>query len=71
VSLRKIKDIDDWAGCNSPEHDPPGMIVLESGVYEWTCPQCGHRTVFFVARPTFALTKYVSTRPPLKQNWSL
>lgn len=39
--------------CLSPSHDPPGMIVLENGTYEWTCPACGKKQVFVVNRPTF------------------
>ncbi len=37
------------AGCQSPEHNPPNMIVLEPGVYEHTCPACGAKQVFTVA----------------------
>lgn len=27
--------------CLSPEHNPPSMIVLEHGRWEYTCPACG------------------------------
>lgn len=27
--------------CNSPEHNPPGMIVLEPGTHTYECPNCG------------------------------
>lgn len=27
--------------CQHPGHNFPGMIVLEPGTYEHTCPQCG------------------------------
>lgn len=36
--------------CTSPEHDPPGMIVLQESMI-WVCPACGHRTPVFVNRP--------------------
>lgn len=32
--------------CSSPEHAPPGMIVLDPGNYTWECPTCGKRTIF-------------------------
>lgn len=34
--------------CRSPEHDPPRMIVLEPGTYEYTCPLCGKVQIFTV-----------------------
>jgi len=43
--LRKIRDIE---LCLSPEHNPPGQIVLEPGEYEYICPACGHRVTFTV-----------------------
>lgn len=56
MSLRRLPDAEAWKRpkpCYHPEHDPPGMIVLEPGSYEYTCPQCGHSTVFTVPeRPT-------------------
>lgn len=48
--LRKISDLP--GACTSPEHNPPNMIVLEPGVYEYTCPQCGKITRFIVRKPT-------------------
>lgn len=38
--------------CNSPEHNPPGMIVLPTGSHTWQCPACGHETTFYVAGVT-------------------
>lgn len=38
--------------CYHPEHNVPGGIYLESGVYEYTCPSCGRVTQFTVNRPT-------------------
>lgn len=40
----KIKDYEN-KHCLDPEHNPPTMIVLEPGLYEYTCPSCGHVTV--------------------------
>jgi len=38
--------------CRHPEHEPPTMIVLQPGTYDWTCPGCGAvRTVRVPARP--------------------
>lgn len=30
--------------CQDPCHDPPSMRVFEPGLYEHTCPRCGHKT---------------------------
>lgn len=38
-------------GCNSPEHDPPGMIVLQPGTHVWQCPCCGQKTTITVQAP--------------------
>lgn len=48
--LRKIADAP--RPCLSPEHNPPSMIVLEPGVYEYTCPSCGKTVTFTVAGVT-------------------
>lgn len=40
--------------CRSPEHNPPNMIVLEPGTYEYTCPACGQQTVFTVPLVTMS-----------------
>ncbi len=34
--------------CLHSEHNPPGGIVLDPGVYEWVCPGCGKATQFRV-----------------------
>lgn len=34
--------------CLHPEHNPPSLIVLEPGVYEYQCPGCGKTIVFTV-----------------------
>jgi hypothetical protein len=47
--LKKIKDLS--RPCLHPEHNPPGMIVLPSGVYEHTCPGCGNKITFTVNNP--------------------
>jgi len=39
--------------CIHPEHDPPGMIVLEPGTHTYECPGCGAKQTFTVPpRPT-------------------
>jgi hypothetical protein len=37
--------------CLHPEHNPPSMRVFESGIWEHTCPSCGHKQTFTVVRP--------------------
>jgi len=49
--LRKIRDIEE--PCLSPEHNPPTMICLDPGGYEYVCPSCGHTTVFTVPLITY------------------
>ena len=34
--------------CLSPEHNPPGHIVLEPGMHTWVCPECGKETTYEV-----------------------
>ena len=46
--LRRIDDLDKTEPCRHPEHEPPSMIVLPSGKYEYTCPGCGHTVTFYV-----------------------
>ena len=49
MSLRKIDDVTfHYNQCQSPEHNPPKMVSLSPGTYEWTCPACGHRQIFIV-----------------------
>lgn len=48
MPLKKIGDLPKNTVCRDPEHNPPGMIVLESGLYEHTCPGCGHASTFIV-----------------------
>ena len=48
--LRKIAEAP--KPCLHPEHNPPGHVVLEDGVYEYECPGCGAKTVFTVSKPT-------------------
>lgn len=40
--------------CRSPEHDPPGMIVLKPGAHIWECPACGHETTVHVDSHTLS-----------------
>ena len=48
--IRKIADLP--RVCNDFAHDPPGMIVLDNGVYQYECPGCRHITTFTVNKPT-------------------
>jgi hypothetical protein len=53
-----FKKVGEWSEeqtCRDPQHNPPGMIDLDPGIYEWTCPTCGKVTPVKVApRPTLA-----------------
>jgi predicted RNA-binding Zn-ribbon protein involved in translation (DUF1610 family) len=49
MPLKKIHEFPQ--PCIHPEHDPPMHIVLEEGVYEYTCPGCGAKQIFTVRRP--------------------
>lgn len=46
MPLEKISDAP--FVCMSPEHNAPMWIVLEPGTYRYTCPMCGHVTIFEV-----------------------
>lgn len=50
MSLRKLDDNKVWKieKCISPEHDPPNMMSLPPGTYEWTCPVCGKKQIFVI-----------------------
>ena len=39
--FRKIDNPKEKKPCSSPSHNPPNMIVLPAGIYEYTCPTCG------------------------------
>ena len=43
--FKKIKSFEKEDICQDSEHNPPTLIVLEPGVYEYTCPSCGHVTI--------------------------
>lgn len=45
--LQKLSDNGSMP-CLCPEHDPPMFFVYEPGTHKWTCPACGHVTVFTV-----------------------
>lgn len=47
MPTRKIADLPE-KGCTHREHFPPQWQVFEDGIYEHTCPGCGHVTTFTV-----------------------
>lgn len=51
MSLKKIADLPKELTCTSTEHSPPHYMVFSDGIYEWTCPVCGHVTQFTVHNP--------------------
>ena len=40
--------------CMSSAHLPPGHICLDPGTYEYTCPECGHKTTVVVPEVALA-----------------
>lgn len=53
TGLRKIRDLSPEETCVSPAHNPPMHIVLDDGVYEYTCPACGKTITFVVNKPKY------------------
>lgn len=54
--LEDLKDSDSWIPvnrCRDSEHNPPSHMVWPDGVYEHTCPSCGHKTRFTISNPTW------------------
>ena len=49
-NLKKVKD--NYPVCFHPAHHPPMHIVLEPDEYKYTCPGCGHVTIFNVPGST-------------------
>ncbi len=49
------KIADEIRPCSHPDHDPPNMRVFENGLWEHICPACGHRQVFRVSKPSYAV----------------
>jgi hypothetical protein len=48
MPTKKIADLPRQQYCRHPDHNPPSMMVYPPGIYEHTCPSCGHRVVFRV-----------------------
>lgn len=61
--FRKVGDWEQTPICRHPSHNPPGMIVLEPGHYEYECPGCGHVTR---PKPTLAMRPKL---PPAAMEW--
>lgn len=54
MPTRKIADFPKHVTCQHPDHSPPSMAMLDPGMYEHTCPACGHLTKFTVQpRPRY------------------
>lgn len=51
MPTKKIADLPTLRGCRSPQHQPPAHESLPPGVYEHTCPSCGHQVRFRVDPP--------------------
>lgn len=46
--FRNIKDYVKESVCLDSAHNPPGHIALPPGLWEYTCPSCGHVTTLDV-----------------------
>lgn len=65
--FRKVGDWEQPPICRHPSHNPPGMIVLEPGHYEYECPGCGHITPVSVRpKPTLGARPALS---PESMEW--
>jgi hypothetical protein len=43
MSFKKIETPNYKPPCKDRQHNPPSAIVLKPGIYEWSCPSCGHK----------------------------
>jgi len=57
MGFKKIEDFNLKNTCRDPEHYPPTQIVLEPGIYEWTCPNCGNVTIVNIPKITCQLKR--------------
>lgn len=64
MPLKKIAEPNERNGCPSRDHNPPNMIVLQPGLYEYTCPACGASQTFRVMGARWAAPVNVP-EPPL------
>lgn len=48
MPFKKISSFSTEPRCLHPEHNPPTMILMEPGVYEYTCPGCEHSQEYVV-----------------------
>lgn len=73
MPFRKLSEPESpWAApedyCKHSEHEPPTMIVLGPGTYEWSCPACGAVRTVRVARPSWVGLCY--TTPPVEREYT-
>lgn len=61
MPLEKIGEVSQ--PCLSPEHNPPAHMCYAPGVYRWTCPACGHQTIFTVQGSFVAYPSYWPSNP--------
>lgn len=47
MGFRKLEELKENV-CRHPEHNPPTMISLPPGKYEYTCPGCGTKRPYIV-----------------------
>ncbi len=62
MPLRKIRDLERPNICRHREHNPPNMIVLPPGVYEYECPGCGRKMTFTIPERPMCLANDVPAR---------
>lgn len=68
-----IKKLSDWKDkftpdCSDPEHEPPSILHLEPGLYEYICPRC-RLTKIFTVQPKPTLKTMDSQELRQKYNW--
>ena len=52
MPFKRYEPFEKQETCTHPEHDPPGMIVLEPGTHVYECPRCGaEQSVIVPPRP--------------------
>jgi hypothetical protein len=72
MTIRRVGDywddlLADMKVCVHPEHPLPQDLVLEAGMYEHTCPGCGHVLRFRrlpELRPARAVSELVARQRP-------
>lgn len=49
--LKKLRDLAPTTTCEHAEHNPPSLLGIGTGTFEYTCPGCRQITVFTIYGP--------------------